>query len=120
MRDSLAAAVALLAAILVVGAPVSLAVRDTWRPELTVLLVVGALACPTIVLVAFAWAWRHKPPATDPELLRALGAGLGAGAKLTDYQRKLLETQQAALPDPTWDTPFTIRDVRHAEAYPER
>lgn len=102
-RDSaggvLALGALLMAAGVIVLAPISWAIKTTWNRELTVLVVGGALVVTLVTSLAWAWAFRHRPAALDRDGVRILeGAVKMAGAALEHQQRAA-----NALPlDPSW------------------
>ena len=99
MREMAAGvALAVTAAIVVVGVPVALRVRDLWDASMSWWVLIAAPGTVLTLGLAFAWAWRNRPPAVDPAFYHTTTAALGMGTKALDLHRKVNELP-APMPD---------------------
>lgn len=89
------------AGVVIVLAPVALAIRDSWQPWHTAVVVVTGAVATVAVPLAWAWAWRGRPVTPDAEQFRIGVEALRYGRQLVDAENK--KAQQAALPPPEDD-----------------
>src|SRR5262245_8124147 len=104
MRDGAALlGLALLAAVVVVGFPVALRVRDLMDSTMLCSALVAGPATLVACIGLLAWAWKNRPPPVGKEVIDIVPKVVDMGSKAIEAQRKAAATLPAPEPE-TWVT----------------